>query len=260
MIAQCLIALGGNVGDVPATFARALQELRGLPGVIEITGVSRWHRTVPVGEQAGEMYWDGAATLTTQLSPLALLDVLQDVERQQGRVRTVHWGPRTLDLDLILYGGEIVREPRLIVPHPACWYRRFVLDPAVEVAANWWHPERNMTLEHLRDRLLVRPLPIALAGGTALDRQQLCAELSQREPLVHWLDWNKARAESFGVGSGPQQQPTQSLPEIPLVIWWESGSAVPFASLPSSSRLALPAGTQKIVTSLLDTARAALGE
>src|SRR5690242_4451407 len=121
---DCWIALGGNLGPVRQTFADALDLLRDAPGV-SIREVSPIHQTRPVGSAAGSEYANAAAALTTDLAPLALLDLLLSIENRLGRVRETHWGPRTLDLDLLLYGSETIDLPRLTVPHPHLWYRRF---------------------------------------------------------------------------------------------------------------------------------------
>ena len=157
---RCHIALGGNLGDVRATFAAALERLTGPD--LEVTAVSRSYATPPMGAAAGDTFLNAAATVETWLAPIALLDRLLETEADLGRTRKVHWGPRPIDLDLILYGDAVIDTPRLRVPHPATWFRRFVLDPLVDIAANVVHPETGETAATLRDRLLPRPLRIAV--------------------------------------------------------------------------------------------------
>jgi len=173
---RCYISLGANLGDVVATFDRSLERLADSPGM-EIVAVSRYHQTAPIGDQAGAEFLNAAAAIETSLSPEALLDRLQSIESELGRARTIRWGPRTLDLDLVFYGSRIIESPRLTVPHPAAWYRRFVLAPLVEIAPHVVHPERLADVQTLQDRLLVRPLPIELAGGAAELRQRLVSAL-----------------------------------------------------------------------------------
>ena len=121
---RCHIALGGNLGDVEETFHWALARLGGTdPSTV--TRVSSVFRTRPVGPHAGGEFTNAAAEIETDLEPLALLDLLQDLERRAGRTPGEHWGPRPLDLDLIFYADQMIDMPRLRVPHPACWYRRF---------------------------------------------------------------------------------------------------------------------------------------
>src|SRR5262245_16127717 len=112
------IALGSNLGDRQGYLDRALQALQEHPGII-VTQVSSAHETAPVGGPPGQgPYLNAAAELQTDLGPAELLDVLLEVERQLGRVRAERFGPRTIDLDLLLYGDLIHEDPRLTVPHP----------------------------------------------------------------------------------------------------------------------------------------------
>lgn len=162
-----LIALGGNEGDVTATFEAVPTALE-QHSRVRFNQMSRLYRTLPIGTAAGDPYFNAVLSAETDLPPESLLDLLQHLEQTAGRVRTVHWGPRPLDLDLILYGQEIIQTERLTVPHAACFYRRFVLDPAVEIAADWLHPQLNCTLSAWRDHLLQRPLRLAIAGDEEL--------------------------------------------------------------------------------------------
>jgi 2-amino-4-hydroxy-6-hydroxymethyldihydropteridine diphosphokinase len=162
-----LISLGGNLGDVAATIESALQRLRQTPGISVVAG-SSMHRTPPVGANAGTEFVNAAAVLETTLTAHELLDRLLTIETELGRVRTIHWGPRTLDLDLICFGDTVINDPpRLQVPHPACWYRRFVLDPLTEIAPQFVHPEKGICIAELQRRLLPRPLHVSLIGDTA---------------------------------------------------------------------------------------------
>ncbi len=156
---QCAISLGGNLGDVPARFSHALG-LLDASGAVSDVRRSRGYRTAPMGFAAGEAFHNAAAVFETKLAPLDVLDLLQDIEQRCGRVRTVHWGPRTLDLDLLLYAEQFLETPRLTVPHPGLWYRRFVLDPLVELIPDAVHPVFAATIRELHARLLERPLPV----------------------------------------------------------------------------------------------------
>lgn len=173
------IALGGNQGDVPATMTRALSLLDALPEV-RILRTSRLFRTVPIGTDAGGSYANSAAVAETSLPPETLLDRLQQIEHECGRVRTVHWGPRTLDLDLIRYDDLVLNTDRLTLPHPACWYRRFVLDPWCDVDPEWVHPVMGESVRRMRERLLTRPLPVAVVGEDETLRAAVNARLRQR--------------------------------------------------------------------------------
>lgn len=162
----CWIGLGGNQGRVADTFVRALDRLAATPGVTPVA-ISRHYRTFPMGTAAGNAFFlNAVAGLNVSLPALELLDVLQDVERQCGRVRTIRWGPRTLDLDLLAYGDDLLDTPRLTVPHPDAWRRRFVLDPWTALAPTWVHPVWRLSLAELRDRLTSQPHYLSLFGVT----------------------------------------------------------------------------------------------
>lgn len=163
----CYLALGGNTGDVASTFQQALKRLPELG--VDILSCSRLYRTAPVGADAGDPFLNAAAEAVTTLEAPAVLDVLQQVETELGRERTTHWGPRTIDLDLILYGYEVIHSPRLTVPHPAAWYRRFVIDPLHEIAPQAFHPVQRKRIELIRRGLLTRPLSIALLSESSED-------------------------------------------------------------------------------------------
>lgn len=158
---HALIALGGNLGNVRHTFQSAIRLINTEPHTQVIT-TSSLYRTASVGEQAGDDFLNAAIEVETTLGPTALLRLLQSIENQLGRERVIHWGPRTLDLDLILYGQRIVKEAHLNVPHPAYWYRRFVIEPLNEIAPDWKHPERGKTTREFHQLLATRPLHITL--------------------------------------------------------------------------------------------------
>lgn len=171
------IAIGGNQGDPLSTFAEALRRLP-IAGRLDVVQHSSWQATSPIGSQSSSAYLNGAIELRTCLNPLALLDHLQRIERELGRVRSIRWGPRTLDLDLLLFDDEIIDTDRLQVPHPACWYRRFVLDPLAEIAPQVRHPMWGLTITELRSRLLVRPLTVRLADAPPELEQQIRCSLA----------------------------------------------------------------------------------
>ena len=101
---------------------------------MEVVAVSRFRETEPVGVRDQPRFLNGAAAVDTELPPRELLEVLLGIERELGRVRDgTRWGPRTIDLDLLLYGGEMVDEPGLRVPHPRLHERRFALEPLAEL-------------------------------------------------------------------------------------------------------------------------------
>lgn len=209
----CLISLGGNQGDVAQAFDLAIQRLAESPQVV-VQDRSSLHRTRPVGEFAGDEFLNAALLLRTSLAPVELLDLLLAIETELGRTRETHWGPRTLDLDLLLFGTETIRDlPRLQVPHPACWYRRFVLDPLMEIAAEFEHPEKKVSISELHRRLLVRPLNVGVLGSTRTN-DQLLKSLQPQFPDARLFDVR-----------GPEDIPPQDegllvrLDSSPLPLW-----------------------------------------
>ena len=130
--APAVIGLGGNVGDVADGFRSALAALDRADGA-RVIAVSSLYRTAPVGGVEQDDFLNAAALVATSLDPLALLRVLLGIEAGHGRERTEHWGPRTLDLDLLWYDGMALAAPGLIVPHPRLHERRFALQPLVEL-------------------------------------------------------------------------------------------------------------------------------
>jgi 2-amino-4-hydroxy-6-hydroxymethyldihydropteridine diphosphokinase len=130
---RAYVGLGANIGDPAAALAAALAELAAEPG-IELVAVSSVRETEPVGYEDQPRFLNAAAALETVLTPRELLDRLLAVERGLGRTRTgPRYGPRTIDLDLLLYGAERIDEPGLEVPHPRLHERRFALEPLAEL-------------------------------------------------------------------------------------------------------------------------------
>ncbi|HZK14590.1 MAG TPA: 2-amino-4-hydroxy-6-hydroxymethyldihydropteridine diphosphokinase, partial [Desulfobaccales bacterium] len=107
---------------------------------VEVTRVSTFYRNPPLGPANQPWYVNAAARVRTRLGPEELLRLLQQVEAALGRVRGEHWGPRRLDLDLLLYNGEVIFAPDLVVPHPEMHRRGFVLVPLAEIAPQAWQP------------------------------------------------------------------------------------------------------------------------
>jgi 2-amino-4-hydroxy-6-hydroxymethyldihydropteridine diphosphokinase len=138
------VGLGANLGDREGTIRRALELLAAEPGV-EVAGVSSLRETDPVGYEEQPRFLNGAAALETRLAPRELLDRLLAVERALGRTREgPRFGPRTIDLDLLVYGEEEVDEPGLRVPHPRLHERAFALEPLAELAPGLRIPGRGV--------------------------------------------------------------------------------------------------------------------
>jgi 2-amino-4-hydroxy-6-hydroxymethyldihydropteridine diphosphokinase len=140
---RAYVGVGANLGDRRATIERAVELLRAAPG-IEVLAVSSLRETDPVGFEEQPRFLNGAVELETTLGPRELLDLLLGVERALGRTREgPRFGPRTIDLDLLVYGDERVDEPGLTVPHPRLHERRFALEPLAELAPELELPGRG---------------------------------------------------------------------------------------------------------------------
>lgn len=135
------IAVGSNLGDPVAQAKQAIESLRDLPRSRVIQASSLYSST-PMGPQNQPDYINAVVKIETELQPLELLDNTQKIENEQGRVRKEErWGPRTLDLDIILYGDETIDLPRLVVPHYGMRVREFVLYPLLEIEPNLILPD-----------------------------------------------------------------------------------------------------------------------
>ncbi len=134
------IGLGSNLDHPERQLLRAMEELDGIPET-RLHRASSLYTGAPMGPQDQPDYLNAVAEIRTGLAPLLLLDELQRIEGQHGRIRGRRWGPRTLDLDLLLYGDRVIREQRLTVPHPGIARRAFVLKPLEEIAPGLLAPE-----------------------------------------------------------------------------------------------------------------------
>lgn len=142
------VGLGGNLGDRLARLRAALADIEALDGV-SVAAVSSAYESDPVGYLDQPPFLNAAATLHCSLSPAELLVGLFAVEQRHGRQRTIRWGPRTLDLDLLLWGHRVVDAPELQLPHPRLLERDFVLVPLLEIAPDLRHPVTGRKLaEH----------------------------------------------------------------------------------------------------------------
>jgi len=157
------IGIGSNLGDPLLQCKDAIKRLTGLPG-ISIERISSFYKTEPVvsdlcvGEDRVKLenqHWfiNAVAEIRTTLAPRDLLRSLQNVESNMGRVRSFAGAPRTIDLDLLLYGQEIICEDELTVPHPEMHKRLFVLKPLCEIASYVIHPAFGVSMRGLKDRL-----------------------------------------------------------------------------------------------------------
>jgi 2-amino-4-hydroxy-6-hydroxymethyldihydropteridine diphosphokinase len=148
---NAFVGIGSNLGDREATLRRAVELLAAEEG-IEVVAVSELRETEPVGPVEQGSFLNGAVRLATELPPHELLERLLAIEQCLGRVRKERFGPRTIDLDLLVYGEQVIDEPGLTIPHPRLHERRFALDPLAELAPNLVIPGRG-SISALRAKL-----------------------------------------------------------------------------------------------------------
>lgn len=146
------LALGSNLGDKQAYLDGAVTFL-GERRDVRIERVSAYRTTEPYGVTDQDDFLNGCMRIQTLLTPYELLDVLHQAEQQAGRRRLRHWGPRTLDLDILFYDDLILSEEDLVIPHPEIAKRSFVLEPMAEIAPYLAHPLRKKTMRELLDEL-----------------------------------------------------------------------------------------------------------
>lgn len=168
MATRALVALGSNLGDRGAFLRDAVVHLRAL-GVL--VGASSLYETEPIGGPEQDQYINAVVVLDTALTARELLEALLGIERRLGRERNARWGPRTIDLDLIAFGDDVINEPGLTVPHPRFTERRFVLEPILETFPDVvipGHDDLRAELESLYGQQVVRVSPLATPDMTAI--------------------------------------------------------------------------------------------
>lgn len=177
------IALGSNISPRRQHIQQAIQALNQHPAV-NVVATSTLIETAPVGgPQDQGPFINAAAALLTTLDPPQLLHLLQQIEIQLGRQRTVPWGPRTIDLDLLIFNQTIIDTPALQLPHPLMHTRRFVLEPLSQIAPGLVHPQLKKTIQQLLDDLppaAAVPHLIAVAGIVGVGKSTLAQALAQK--------------------------------------------------------------------------------
>ena len=152
------IGIGANLGSVRENFARAV---RSIEKCARLVAVSSLYESDPVGLEDQPKFTNAVVKVETELSPFELLDRLKAIEKEIGRKKTVRWGPRIIDLDIIFYEDLVIATDSLVIPHPRAHERRFVLEPLLEIEPSAWHPVKNMA---------VRDICSGLGGSQAISK------------------------------------------------------------------------------------------
>ena len=177
------IGLGSNLGDRRAILDAAVAALAEETPGVALLGVSSYHETWPVGGPPGQgPFLNAAAELETTLEPHQLLAVLQQIENQAGRVRTVRWGERTLDLDILIYASMFLDTRELRLPHPRLAFRRFVLVPLAEIAPNFVDPMTKRRVADLLANLDRKPRLVAIDGPRGARKEAVFSRLVEELP------------------------------------------------------------------------------
>lgn len=147
---RCFIGLGSNLENPQQQINTAIEDINTVENV-QLVQRSSLYRSPPMGPQDQPDYINAVIEIETDLLAHDLLDQLQAIEQQHGRVRKRHWGERTLDLDILLYGQQVITDDRLTVPHPGIAERAFVIYPLVEIAADWTVPGKGQVTSLVQD-------------------------------------------------------------------------------------------------------------
>lgn len=223
---RCLISLGANLGDPLKTIGAATELLQHRLQIIsQAFNLSRLFRTPPVGGPAGQPpFVNAVLAVETRLSSLEVWQAIRDVEQELGRQRDRRWEARRIDLDILLYEQQRIWTPHLKIPHPRMCMRRFILLPALDVAADWIEPVTRQSLRELaeplqagpgslwlvsKDREIAQPwldevAELAVAQIVATQDDQACAPRGSRWiSLVSLAEFEQAVAQSAVQGSAP---------------------------------------------------------
>ena len=146
------LGLGSNLGDRISNLKRAVEGLE-KTGEISLLSSSSYYETKPAGFEAQPKFINMAIKIETSLHPVKLLDTVKKIEKEIGRAESFRWGPRNIDIDILLYGDETVKEPELEIPHPRMEERAFVLVPLSEIGGDAKHPLTSETVEEMRAKL-----------------------------------------------------------------------------------------------------------
>jgi 2-amino-4-hydroxy-6-hydroxymethyldihydropteridine diphosphokinase len=236
---NCLLGLGSNLGDREATLRAALADITALPDV-QVVQHSKSYRSQPVGgpPEQGE-FLNAAAVIETSIPPLLLLDELGKLESRLGRRPAERWSARTIDIDILLYGNEVAETAMLTLPHPRMSFRRFVLEPAAEIAPRMLHPTIGWPVERLLLHLNAAGDQVAIVSPSAEMRRRSTIFISERlgASEVHpptfttaehhwpsswttWLAISSSSQESKSTDAAPSRLPyaAAAFPKLTILI------------------------------------------
>lgn len=166
---RCLISLGANLGDPLSSMKQALHWLKKSFGEASVNA-SRFYRTPAIGGPENQQeFLNAVVALETDQSPWDVWHVIRDVEQRMGRTRNLRWEARAIDIDVLLYEDQRIWTPHFKIPHPRMSMRRFVLEPALEVAANWVEPVSGWSIQKLFEHVTAGPPSILVCGDAAQD-------------------------------------------------------------------------------------------
>jgi 2-amino-4-hydroxy-6-hydroxymethyldihydropteridine diphosphokinase len=222
-MSDCLIALGSNLGDRADALRQAFNTLAELPST-RLIARSRLYQSTPIGGPADQdQFLNAAALLATSLSPARILSELQRIEAAAGRTPGERWGARPLDLDIAIYGDLLQRTPQLTLPHPRMAYRRFVLQPAAEIAPWMPHLESGWTVQRLLEHLDRGENAVAVAGESAKHVDRFLEELQTR--ISHKLETSPTFPTIRRWSPRPER--SVALPRLVLALALSAGMGLP---------------------------------
>ncbi len=214
MTSQCLISFGSNLGDRDRLIAEAAQQIAS-SGVTAELRTSRLFETPPIGGPHGqEPFLNAVAAFDTEASAREILELLQQVEQQLGRQRRRRWDARSIDLDVVLHGELVGGGTGLIVPHPRYTAREFVLEPACDVAPHYRDPRFGWTLQQLARHLRHGVPSLALVGGSAATRAEICRRLTQEHHIRTFLAAPVAKSMPI-IARAPASVPHSTTANLP---------------------------------------------
>ncbi len=205
MLERVFISLGGNVGDRYARLSLAIEAIANIEGV-HLSKVSDFVETKPAGGPTNQgAFLNGAVEVATSLSAESMLLALNAIEAAAGRDRSIRWGPRTLDLDLLLFGQRVIHTRYLQIPHPRLAIRRFVLGPLASIAPEFVEPITGETIASLLSNLDRQPKTLALCGQDSFVLPRLLKEMDRANLAFEWsvMSFEKLGIEVFQQESQP---------------------------------------------------------